>query len=614
MIRNGKRKFLYRIIISVLAILLFCFIVIFVLSNAFLHEKEIGNIETESVRITGMLMNSINEDIQLAKHFVASLYNIDYYTDIPNQLYGSESFSPRERLALFNKVEDYLESCLSTEDSVQSVSIISPDNTVFLESRKNSAVSSKYSDFLLEQYEASEKLIGAYGPTLLPCYKSGGLPSGQIVIPVFSRIKTTDMKNNAGVLIVEVSANSIERNYSEMFQYLVPDILILSEDGIPYYTYGNLSQGINQIDFETIKQSNNEFIKTDDGYVRAEFDADSSLYFVCIYPSAQIDYNISSQIITIALILSGIAIVAVVLSTVILHLYYKRIDNICDTIDSIAGGALEKRIVDDGSDDEISRLSDNINLLTDKLNINIQEAYVAGKASRENEMLRKDAELKLVNTELYALQTQINPHFLHNTLEAIRMRSIACGNSDVARMTYILSVLFKYSLKKDYIVSAREELDMALLYIELTKIRYPDKINLSVIGDSDIGEYGMLRHILQPILENSLSHGFAAQNEIYDISIEFIASEKELQAIIKDSGTGIPESQLEALKASLSDTSLPESRKIGLRNVHSRLVRIFGSEYGLELDSEENVGTTVSIHMPAMSEEDMKNYVQSFNC
>jgi two-component system sensor histidine kinase YesM len=225
-------------------------------------------------------------------------------------------------------------------------------------------------------------------------------------------------------------------------------------------------------------------------------------------------------------------------------------------------------------------------------------------------MLRKDAELKLVNAELYALQTQVNPHFLHNALEAIRMRALSQGNGEVARMAYILSTLFKYNLSRDMIVSVSGEMDMCRLYMEMIQIRHPGRCSFSLETAPGIEGLGFIRHALLPVLENSLIHGLDMTRSDNRIDVRLSSEEGILTARVQDNGHGMTSEQLAQLRESLLDEDLPEDRKIGLRNVHLRIVRLFGAAYGITVSAESGRGTTVTIRLPAMDMEGMKRFVQ----
>ena len=292
--------------------------------------------------------------------------------------------------------------------------------------------------------------------------------------------------------------------------------------------------------------------------------------------------------------------------------YSRRVTRLCQTINVIRAGDLSARVPKSKVNDEISLISENLNDMCDMLQQYIQRIYISEIQSRENDLIRKDAELKQKSSELYALQAQINPHFLYNALESIRMRALSLGNRDVAKMTYILSTLFRQSLKKDLIISIADEIDNCKLYLDFSKLRYPEKLDIRFDVTDETLECGIIRHILQPIIENSVNHGIDLTKAVCRILIVVQCVDGQLILQVKDNGKGIEPAKLAALQRDLLENTSTGSNKIGILNVNQRIRMMFGDSYGLTVESDPGWGTVSTIRVPAFKTKELGSYVQRF--
>ena len=218
-----------------------------------------------------------------------------------------------------------------------------------------------------------------------------------------------------------------------------------------------------------------------------------------------------------------------------------------------------------------------------------------------------------------ALQNQINPHFLYNTLESIRGEALIAGLDGVADMTEALAKFFRYTITKvENLVSVEEELDNCETYFGIQKYRFGDRLNLHI--EYDPGEYEMIMNCripkltLQPILENSIIHGTELKIGAGNLYIRFACTQDRLIICISDDGVGMDEETLAALNHKLrrgnDSIGSPEEKRggIALVNVNNRIHLIFGDEYGMHIYSVPGRGTDVEITIPITSNDrDVKN-------
>ena len=217
------------------------------------------------------------------------------------------------------------------------------------------------------------------------------------------------------------------------------------------------------------------------------------------------------------------------------------------------------------------------------------------------QQLQKHLEL-LNQAYSIALQAQINPHFLYNTLDNINFLAydICKGNNDISKITANLSQMLRYSLDNDVkIVSLQDELNHLKQYIGILTLRYRDKYQFQFhICDTTL-QSPCLKLILQPIVENAFYHGVKVQLNGGKIEISSSQSKSFLIITIADNGIGISENELLKLNKSLLDDNILSSEHIGLNNVNRRIKMTFGDRYGIKISSKSGVGTTVTLYLPS---------------
>jgi two-component system sensor histidine kinase YesM len=229
---------------------------------------------------------------------------------------------------------------------------------------------------------------------------------------------------------------------------------------------------------------------------------------------------------------------------------------------------------------------------------------VASDQEKESE-LKKRIEL-LKKAQARALQSQINPHFLYNTLEGIKWTIMGLLKQDnpAAQMITNLSKLLRYSQdNEDSIARIRDEIENAALYLDIMQDRYKNKFKVEWNIDSTILDYRIVRLSLQPILENAIYHGIKPLKKKCSIAIKGFLQNNEIQIDISDDGKGLEEEEINEINRGLMQDFLADNRHIGLRNVNQRLKLMFGEQYGLFLSKQLPSGITVRLLIPCIEAE-----------
>lgn len=274
----------------------------------------------------------------------------------------------------------------------------------------------------------------------------------------------------------------------------------------------------------------------------------------------------------------------------VMRKHSKKIQRIIRSMSRIGEGDLSVRIQMPG-EDELQQISVRVNDMCERLELYIDKMYAS--------------EIRQKQAELVALQSQIQPHFLYNTLESIRMRAHTSGAKEVGQMIYNLSVMFRSMVKKDTIVTVQEEIELCSIYLDLFRIRYEGRLAVGIDLDREIAGCRITKLLIQPIVENYIVHGFRSLESDNEISLSAVREEERIVITVADNGKGIPAGRLEEIRRMLSAPSQPSGvggSSIGLINVHERIRMNYGEDYGVTVCSEEGKGTVVRVRIPILRE------------
>lgn len=262
--------------------------------------------------------------------------------------------------------------------------------------------------------------------------------------------------------------------------------------------------------------------------------------------------------------------------------------------------------------DPIRRLESSINQLEEG-NMDAENIYIGGSheirhlgrtvKTMVNQMHKlmddmvKEQEEK-TKSELDALQSQINPHFLYNTLDSVVWMIESERNQGAISMVTALASLFRISLSKgNNIITIKDEITHARNYLNIQKVRYKNRFDVDISIDPQIEQCATIKLIVQPLLENAIYYGVGHMEDDGLITIKGYEKEGDIYIDVTDNGMGIPEETVENLLKNKAKAR-GKGSGIGLWNVNERIRLYFKGEYGLTITSELDEGTTVSIHLP----------------
>ncbi|NRF93789.1 sensor histidine kinase [Paenibacillus frigoriresistens] len=277
-------------------------------------------------------------------------------------------------------------------------------------------------------------------------------------------------------------------------------------------------------------------------------------------------------------------IIAVILSFILSLRISRPIKHLERSMKEVEKGNFNIR-VDIQSSNEIGHLSARFNRMT----IEIKELMVQNMM--EQELKRK--------SELQALQAQINPHFLYNTLDSIIWMAESGKPKEVILMTASLAKLFRLSISKGQeFITIANEIEHIKNYLTIQKMRYKSKMDYEINVDNLILHYKLPKIILQPLVENAIYHGIRNKEGIGSIQITGIRKEKGILLQVIDNGLGMSKEEIQNIYQKDRSSEQGSGSGIGVQNVDLRIKLHYGERYGLHFESEIGVGTTVSVWLP----------------
>jgi len=401
-----------------------------------------------------------------------------------------------------------------------------------------------------------------------------------------------------GVILIDVNLNRIREICDGIFHESEGKICVINEEGHPIYEQDSGARNEKALSLEL----SDKLLGTINSGAR------ESLIYTVAGKEYQIVYNqmgktgwivmmltpvdtLQGSLVNTVKLIIGVFIIILSITLILLEVMMTNIVNpisrLQKQVDTIDKGNLEL-IELTPRKDEIGDLTTSFNHMIERVQ-NLEEKII-----NDQEEKRK--------LELQALQGQINPHFLYNTLDSIIWMA-EIKDDHVVPMTEALAKLFRLSLNQGKeMFTIEEELEHVKNYLIIQSMRYVNKFDYSIEVQDSIRKYRIIKLILQPIVENSIYHGIKEKKGKGRISIRAYQEEDMVRLKVEDDGIGMSEDQCSALLSGKIEPSGKKGSGIGFKNVNERIKMYFGNPYGVSISSEINKGTTVVISIPAPKE------------
>ena len=533
------------------------------------------------------LYSSINEDLNDLSNLINQF---KYYlpNEIPDDKNVAQLLQSMEQFDVNPKISVILNSLLQSKDIIE--------NIILINNRGIWTFTSRYKKYANSQYDFS-------GGTLITQIKSCGDEIS--VIPSHSQEYFYNMNDYVfsvaknfiydgewkGTILIDVNVSyfgrlfdqtSIPESTEAVYLTDANNYCIFSNRAWDIDTTLNLSDYPNYSIDETIPT---RFNRNDYIYLNAPLLSYGwKLISKVDVPSLSSYVNPVRNLYFLSILLTCLLLIA--LSILFSKKLSSPVRDMRQTMKLVQSGRLDIRLKNRGND-EFGQITTSINEMIANLDLYIKRSY--------------DAQLKQKEAELNAIKMQINPHFLYNMLEIMHMTAIEEDAPQVSGMIVSLSKQLRYllSVNGDF-VRVSDELEVIRQYFSFVQMRYDNAIKLTINVQKSLYDFMILKFMLQPIIENSIKHGYVEGQDMKIIVNGFIV-DQTIRIDIFDNGRGMSVSELEAVKNnSLTNSGTIPSKNIGLKNVYERIKFFYGQQYSLEIESSQDVGTMIKLTLPIM--------------
>ncbi|WP_313561581.1 sensor histidine kinase [Ruminiclostridium cellobioparum] len=560
------------------------------------YSKDILSLIELRLQDTVRNLNIISQDLSSDESIYEALMNDD--SNNINMLYSYEVGS---------KLNNVFLNAVMTRTEIQSMCIVTNKKRFFIYDNNNNSDGSNIKSIVLQKYtEITKSAAQANGKAVwFFNTKNGVVQNSYLVRMIYNR----DNYKEIGLLVVEINMEFFDFVLQGLESEVMQNTTILSSDNeiIIYKNKAALDKFKKVI--QDIPNEKNSFVdKKNNIFVAHTYLSEPRWRIVTYIPLNQLYSDVETLRDRIILLCMGSILILSVVSVFMSFDMIKPINQLVKAMKGMNIDNISDSYIEIERKDELGFLHKTFNNMAKEIDHLVTWIY-------REQITRKEAELK-------ALQSQINPHFLFNTLESINWMAQLNNVPEISSTVSDLSTLLEASIgRDDRLITIEEEFMYIDKYIALLKRRFEDRITLNKEVDPKVLYIKIPRLLIQPLIENAVYHG--VENSRGKGIITLTASIREDLLIIEviDNGNGISTDELVKLNKGLemdNDTyfkslSNKKNKSIGIDNVNRRIKLFYGEKYGINLESKLNIYTKVSVTLPAQSYKKEGFYVQSTN-
>lgn len=396
---------------------------------------------------------------------------------------------------------------------------------------------------------------------------------------IFCIRKMPELQGELGVIYVEVDYDKLFEPFTQILDENY-GVYVQEKDEI-VFSYNIFDETYNNMDFS---EENITSLKTSDDseFIFVDCDSKSQIGFhVGMYcPASQIEATIRPMTMGMVLICVISMIAAGLLLKRLTGVIVKNIEKLTQNMKEVKKGNLEVTVTSD-SKDEIGELIQGFTEMVERIKTLIEEVY--------------EGKISLKEYEMKALQAQINPHFLYNSLSLINWKAIEADEKDISKITLALSKFYRTALNKgNSVMALQDEISNVKSYLDIQLMMHDYEFDVEIDIDESMNYYDSPNLILQPLIENAIDHGIDLKTEGRGkIVIRGWSEGETMYLSVEDNGVGMSEEVAQSILTR-------KSKGYGVRNVNERIKLTYGAEYGLMIASKEGEGTKITVKLPVV--------------
>jgi two-component system sensor histidine kinase YesM len=595
--------FLFRTQLSLILLPMILFPLAFIgyisyqISYSALQKRSAANVSQISELVNKNLDTTLQQAIQLAK---TPLYDttiqqiVTYYAQHPKLDYDHAS------LADIQAMENFSLNILIHNTNIDSVDIYTagsvsfPESTIDLQSFENWTSLPWFRELM---HSSSVRTL------FLPTHMVSSVQGNRLIFSVVQAIVNIQTFQTVGAIVINMNTqNAIDQMLTETDNQSDTTFLIYGANHqtiyvTPLQSKANDDQprdlAFSHAVQQALRQQAGQLTWGNTEYFLSSNTSSLSGWTVtALVPSSSLTQDIEAIKQTTVFMICLTILLVVGATLLVIYRLSRQITQLRSLMGQVEMGNLDVRFHAQGRG-ELTSLGKSFNHMVARLKQLIQDNY-------ESQLQRKKAELA-------ALQSQLNPHFLYNTLGSLQMLAVMEGQDRLATMAYRLGQLMRYSLEPGTLVELRQEVEHIEHFLSLMKERYEERLGYAIQIPEKLLMYKIPRFTLQPLIENAMYHGIDPKSEGGCIEVTGWSEEQHLVLEIRDNGIGMEDQERERWQSALKYEAnlLTRSRHIGILNVQGQIQRIFGADYGLALVAgHRGEGIVITIRLPLCSLEE----------
>jgi two-component system, sensor histidine kinase YesM len=561
--------------------------------------------ETQATSNAARLVDNINtgfeDNLDQVDRIIQSIYAESDYADSTNSLkkvLSTKSFSSdNEEYKELKVVQNFFQRLMYLRKDFNSIFLYTSPDKIF--SYALGGTNKLDYDPTTENWY--KDTVAADGHTLIfEPHKPYQLNYNKEVISYSRLLKNIDVINHEpyGVILIDFSMNAISSIVDKVKLSETTGVLFLDGKGKTLYTKNLVYEpkDIARMEQKMLQHADNgkftEILAKEKYLVSFSTSKVMGWKLLTFTPYSEIT-QVANKLLFYEL---GIGVVALLFTIGIAYgfsrLMFKPIHKLKKGISNVKVGNFDFQL-ESTSNDELGQLVISFNIMVYTIKTLILEKY-------EEQLARKDAEFKY-------LQAQINPHFIYNTLQIISSMAVVYKVPDINKVSKSLARIMRYSLSAtNKAIGIKDEMEVLICYLDIQKLRFSEFLNYHMDIDDEVYEYSIIKLVLQPIVENAVSHGIEPKGTNGIITIKGKLEGNRIRIVIEDNGAGMDKTTIEKLLHIIHSENEHEVRdkpedghnNIGLRNINQRLKLIYGAEFGIDIESIQGQWTRVSLVIP----------------
>lgn len=573
-----KSRFRNRVI-GYFLIVIVCAVIGYMLAAIYNSRQIIEDMTTEN---TEHMISIINDEID------SYILNMASYSELLSQNSDVRTYlfaqgQGTRRIQCKSRIEEQFSILKRARKDIVNIGVISKDGRYFFNSSEQTINSGANIDeyvWLNEAFSGKRSVSPSHVQNIIKDEYPWVVTLSDVIVNYVD-------KDNPGAVFIDLNFSTISNLCDDVSLGEKGYIFIVDKDGtIVYHPKQQLIYGgfITE-EIDKVLSSDDKSLYSEDGsklYIIGKSDLTGWTTVGVYYQEEVIKRarGIVQQYLIIAVVLLAVAtLFAIMLANAVTWPILKLRESMLQ----VQNGDFDVHLEEIETDDEIGDLVTSFETMTGEINHLIDNNIQAEKEKRRNEMK--------------ALQAQINPHFLYNTLDSIIWMSQAGKKEDVIQMTSSLSKLLRRSISNpEEMVTLEEEIDQVKNYLVIQKMRYRDKLEYEINTDEELNKHMVIKLLLQPLVENAIYHGIKYKDGKGLITIREYVSDGKLCISVQDDGVGMSPNELEHIYDEEKNSSV--STGVGVYNVDKRIKLNYGEEYGLFYRSWQGMGTVATIMLP----------------